>query len=97
MKKLALLLSICLICTLAIGQTTNYFWSANKTSNEIHAAISSRLGTNNTFIFVFLTNNPPLSGLTNGITTNLPITQLDATNYLWFTNGILTLITNSPS
>lgn len=95
--KSKILVILLLSCVIAAAQSTNFFWSANKTSNEIHSAISSRLGTNTSFVLNISTGAPPNITLFFGLTTNVPITQLGVTNYLWFTNGVLTLVTNSST
>lgn len=97
MKKLLTVL-FCIVALAALPQTTNFFWSANKTSNEIHQAISTRLGTNNTFTLTISTGAPPVITLFYGLTTNIGVNVPGPdTNYLWFTNGVLTKITNSPT
>lgn len=108
MKKLLILLLLIASITVGLSQITNFFWGANNTSNKIHEYITVRMGTNTLYVttnlinlttnYIFdITNNPPFNTMFRGITTNTPVVQPGATNYWWFTNGILTLITNQPS
>lgn len=97
MKRLIALLLCIGFVTASLAQTTNFLWSSAYTSNYIRTNITERMNTNTLYTINIVTSAPPVNTLYFGLTTNAPVTQLGVTNYWWFTNGILTLITNSAT
>lgn len=107
MKKLQFL--FLLIAIPCIAQT-NYFWSANFTSNYIRNFVKTNLAQTNVteYVFTQLTNNNnaitgsvPIRTLYSGITTNVPTiagtngSGIYVTNWFCITNGVLLRITNN--
>lgn len=100
MKRLIVLL-LCIASLTGAAQTTNRIWSALTTSNNIRSYIAASNLVNNAaqsnVLLNITTSTPPVRTLFFGITTNVAVVQPNETNYWWFTNGILTLITNSAT
>lgn len=93
MKKLIVLLICIAFVTVGLAQTTNYIWSSGYTSNYIRQSLVN----SNYTTMQSVTGAAPVSLLFSGLTTNVPVVMPNETNYFWFTNGILLLITNSPT